>query len=339
MTSLTLTEDQQRLVSDNIGLVGVHLKRYVRAPVEPTRRCERDDLFQEGCLALARAAKEYDPRRHGAFQGYALNRIHSAVSQALYEKFTIVHVPYQVARGHRPDPRVRGLSAAQGAGADQTGGGRSSPPADRVLEDVDLSMLRARSANLPEVETLGDRMRAVIWELAELVAGELSQRGRGRGDRAQLIRAVLEERVLVPEPEQKRSLRQLAKDLDCSVSRVVACEQRVLAALRERLDGDAVFQRLQQLAAARADGLSSPLTTDDENVLADAQREQFEIGFAAGDASMQGALLIQLADRVSGGAGRLASALFAQLPPEERCERRFALWPPIGATGARRAAG
>lgn len=329
MDTIQLTREQRELVSRNVGLVGVHLRRCVRAPAGPTRRCEREDLYQEGCLALVRAATEYDPSRHGAFQGYAINRIHSAVSQAIYEKFATVHVPYQVARGHRPDPRAPGVTT-DAVGSPPRRSELRARTGDGVVSGVDLSRLAARPARTGHGETLGDRLRELIAAHGEAAATEMIGRTRGRDDRERMVRSVLHERVLVPEAEGRRPLRQFARELSCSASRIVACEQRLLALLRERLDHDAGYACLRELAADRPEGFDGLLTDRDDAELAAAELEQFDQTFAAGEADERGEMLIRLADRVSGGAGRLARVLYSRLPARERRDRRFTLWPKSG---------
>ena len=58
-TATGLTEEQRQLVTRHIGLVGVHLRTRVPTPYQPTRDREREDLFQEGCIALVKAARRY----------------------------------------------------------------------------------------------------------------------------------------------------------------------------------------------------------------------------------------------------------------------------------------
>lgn len=88
-----LTEEQRRLVADNIGLVGVHLRRFVGNLSVPRRDREREDLFQEGCLGLIQAAQRYDSERGIPFAAFALPRIHNAVSRGLARKFSTVKGP------------------------------------------------------------------------------------------------------------------------------------------------------------------------------------------------------------------------------------------------------
>ena len=85
--STTLTDEQRRLVRDNVGLVAVHLRRNVVNLLHPKWEREWDDLFQEGCLGLIRAATAYRAERGIPFAAFALPRIHNAVSRAIQSKF------------------------------------------------------------------------------------------------------------------------------------------------------------------------------------------------------------------------------------------------------------
>ena len=67
-----LTDEQRRLVRKNIGLVAVHLRRYVRNLEVPRSDREWEDLFQEGCLALIRAALTFRTERGIPFAAFAL---------------------------------------------------------------------------------------------------------------------------------------------------------------------------------------------------------------------------------------------------------------------------
>ncbi len=103
-----MTDEQRGLVADNVGLVRVHLRRYVRPFGGPQRDREWEDLFQEGCLGLIRAATTYSASRGIPFAAYALPRIHNAVSRALHERFATVKIPVKrrrraVGDRHSPD--------------------------------------------------------------------------------------------------------------------------------------------------------------------------------------------------------------------------------------------
>ncbi len=98
-----LTEQQRCLVRENIGLVAVHLRRYVRNLSVPRHDREWEDLFQEGCLGLIKAAVAFRQERGIPFAAFALPRIHNAVSRALDSKFATVYVPPQRS-ATPPDP-------------------------------------------------------------------------------------------------------------------------------------------------------------------------------------------------------------------------------------------
>lgn len=109
-----LTDEQQRLVRENIGLVSVHLRRYVGNLAFPRRDREWDDLFQEGCLGLIQAAVAFRQERGIPFAAFALARIHNAVSRALHCKFSTVHVPPQRNDARSGRPAGRGSARALG---------------------------------------------------------------------------------------------------------------------------------------------------------------------------------------------------------------------------------
>ena len=100
-----LTDQQRRIVNENIGLVAVHLRRYVTNLSQPRRDREWEDLFQEGCLGLIDAATRFRAERGIPFVAFALPRIHNAVSKALQAKFSTVRIPaMRVDRMARMDP-------------------------------------------------------------------------------------------------------------------------------------------------------------------------------------------------------------------------------------------
>lgn len=76
-----LDASRAQLVRDYLPLVRADLKR--RAGVRRAgRRCV-DDLFQEGCLGLIRAALRYDPAAGISFAAFARPRIQCAVNRAM----------------------------------------------------------------------------------------------------------------------------------------------------------------------------------------------------------------------------------------------------------------
>jgi len=223
-----LTAEQQHLVHDNLGLIAVHLRRRVPDLSQPRREREWDDLFQEGCLGLMDAARKFQAGRGVPFAAYAMLRIHAAVSRALRNRFSLVHIPPPYApraggsksakpprerreRRAQPDGSRRATPReAQVDGEDRprptthTWSGRypQSPP-DGATHDseADGSDLRERAGR----HALGSRKRhrgVVVTQIDEALEAGLTDRhrpgqGTGVGDtigarlRAKLERAVL----------------------------------------------------------------------------------------------------------------------------------------------------
>src|SRR4030042_288579 len=90
-----LTTEQKDLVYQHINLVSMHIRNNVPTPDAPRRKREYEDLFQEGCLGLIRAAIRYEKTRDGEFAAYALPRIRGTIFKAIHHKFSIIHLPFR----------------------------------------------------------------------------------------------------------------------------------------------------------------------------------------------------------------------------------------------------
>ena len=75
---------RHQLIEANLGLVGFVVNRYQGG-------IDRDDLFQEGALALAKAADRYDPHQ-GTFSTFAVATIRGAVNKALDTRAGRLHL-------------------------------------------------------------------------------------------------------------------------------------------------------------------------------------------------------------------------------------------------------
>lgn len=67
-----MTDDQRRLVEENIGLVWDSIKKYVKSAIGD------DDVYQIGCIGLIKAAKTYDASR-SLFATFAVRCIVSEI--------------------------------------------------------------------------------------------------------------------------------------------------------------------------------------------------------------------------------------------------------------------
>lgn len=67
---MKLTENQQKTVEENIGLVHFVIKK-LGFSRRKFRNLEYEDLFQSGCIGLCKAAETYDPGYGTAFSTYA----------------------------------------------------------------------------------------------------------------------------------------------------------------------------------------------------------------------------------------------------------------------------
>jgi len=208
---VVLTPEQQALAARHIGLVGVHLRTRVPTPWYPKRDREHDDLFQEGCVGLLRAAARFDPQHDGAFAAYALPRIRGAIHKALWERFSIIRVPARVADG-------RSLSA--------------------VREEQPVSLPEKLSIEAPAgapFDGKQETIRHVLgWRFERAVQralGELRRRRwRGR-DPCAIAERIAAERLLISRESERTPLRRIARAAGVSNSRAGAYERQLLEAV------------------------------------------------------------------------------------------------------------
>jgi len=321
---VNLTEAQRELVEQNLGLVNVHIRRFVAVPRSPSRQREYEDLYQEGCLGLMQAARTHDPGRHGPFAAYAMPRIHHAISMALYERFSTVRVPAKSVKRarerqracpasdrHRPEPAlVETHSLAEGS--------LELGASDQARHRPIAGAWRAGRAWRGERPTVGKRLR-IKHEAAVREGGErLSATGRGRQDRAELIRRFVEERLLIPEPDAQTPKRQLARDFDCSIGRIQSCEDALMTEIRALLTVDDEFQALLGLARQDDEGMDLII---DERCAAKLERsalDGFARRFARLPADRQAVVVRDLLRATMGSLARFARRLFGQLDVRHR---------------------
>lgn len=223
--TLPLTEAQRALVADNLGLVGWYIRQRVRGVGRPGAERDFADLFQEGCLGLARAARTYDPARGIPFAAFAAWRVRAAISRYLSRSAQML--------SHTRGRRVRRVSLKH---AEQAGCG--SPAASCEV-------------------ALGDKVHERIDAAIVRVARRMLSRSGTRDDWQRLGRVLLAERIAIPEPTARRSLRAIALGTSSSLNRVADRERRLYAEVRRLLRADGELARLRRAARARPEGFAA----------------------------------------------------------------------------------
>lgn len=218
-----LSTERAAMVWDYLPLVRAHIRRRVKCQEDVIRRCA-DDLFQEGCVGLIRAALRFDPGGGISFAAFARARIRGAVSRALRRQsdrrwMTVPEGVRVVAEGWLPDPE------------DEDADGRRS----RVdLEDRLRRTLRRAELLLADQQT---------WASAKLEqeTGPAGMKHRvveldpeqGRRLRARIVKHML--RVDDEEPE---SLREIARKVGVPFSRARRCVRDLRVATQMLLAAD-----------------------------------------------------------------------------------------------------
>ena len=302
----SLTDQQRELVRDNLGLVGVHLRRNVRGLGRGNR--EWSDLFQEGCLGLMRAATDFREGRGIPFAAFALPRIRHAVSEALRTRFGGPPAPCGADAPHEPRK------------------GRSADPEDgpwtghcRGDDDATSSAERARpDARVRESETIGQRLRDKYERAVRAAADSAAGSASRRGDRERLVRMLVEEHFLIPAEESRRALREIARRTRSSCARVLQCERRMAAAIGGALGGDPEFHELRRLARSEPTGNELPMDEELERRLAHAGACEFLKRYRRGDHEARGRMLQDVLAISAAELEHLIHQRFSSLPADSR---------------------
>lgn len=238
-----LDERQKKLVANNLGLIGVHLRSRVGKLPAPMRQKEHEDLFQEGCLALMRAAQQYRADKHGAFAAYALPRIRRAIYNALHRRFCLIQTPPETwAARHQP----------------WQGG-----PLEPVFQELTPRMQIADPSGGRRGETLRHLLRRRFEEALRRALKDMDARRWPRRHPGFVMRRVVADRLMVAREEERISLRQIARECGVANSRASAYEKLLLSALREHFLADPQAAAIMRIATAGPDGLN---TIADESV-------------------------------------------------------------------------
>ena len=295
-----LTTKQRALVEANLGLVGLHIRRNVRNTAACC--CDRDyeDLFQEGCCGLMQAARSFDPGRGIRFPAYALPRIHTAVSTALYENASLIRVPRQRHRRRAQEAREKD--------------GVRRGPKVFPLEDDPMDRRNRRAEPVRGQRTVGERLRDKYEAAVEVAACGRGWRKARRADRAELVSRLVEYRLRVPDPEDRTAIREIARATGSSFSRVLQCERRLKEGVRRALVGDLEFQRLLKLSREAKEGQDHIIDAQTAEELRQLAGEGFWRRLSTLGQQTQTRLFTRLLHEGQGGLGASVQALFALLP-------------------------
>lgn len=319
-SAAVLTDEQRRLVGDNIGLVGVHLHRSLGSLAHPKRDREWEDLFQEGCLGLMQAAATFaEKRRQGRLDGgipfaaFALPRIHNAVSRALQTKFSTVHVPLDrreagVADSHAPARRTEPTRPSVHSMSDEM---------ERRLTDR-----RRHDPGDPPGETVGDRLRAKYERAVQAAVGTVGKGPSRRGDRDKLARVIADERFLIPDEWSRTALRRIARQTNSSYARVAQCDKRLGSEIRHRLTMDPEFRELSRRAKAHRDGTDLRIDAALASRLGGVAADEFISRLHKADAGVRARCLDLLSNSCKSTLDAFLQRQFIALAPDER-ERLF----------------
>lgn len=129
-----------------------------------------EDLFQQGSIGLARAARSFDPARGAAFSTYAVFWIRAEIERQIDNVAGTVRVPVgeQHRRRQRGDPRVRPIcrylnAPCQGGDPEETWlDSLTDPDASDLDELLDRRRAASRLEELYDAAQLTPRERLVL---------------------------------------------------------------------------------------------------------------------------------------------------------------------------------
>lgn len=308
---------QRALVRDHMRLVDLHLRKRVHMPYATHRNRERDDLYQEGCLGLIRAAMSYDDRRHGAFEPYALARIRAAVHTAIHERFATVRVPVGVLT------RAKQARLAAGADADSAGPPSHHPFRRIDAEPDDLVRSGVRPVTAPPAapgpdaaahatDTIGHQLRDKHRIALDTAVRRVARRCR-RSDVATVLAVIVSERLAIPNEHERTSLRAIGRRYGVSIGRTVAWQRDLERETRRLLEADPEFQRLRHAAQEQTDGYARPLDASMRRELAVLRRTVLRQVIASHRRRARALILGRVLRCARRPLGRHALAWFARL--------------------------
>jgi len=164
-----------------------------------------------------------------------------------------------------------------------------------TIEDIGPRLRTQR--HRPETEnseTIGERLRSKYERAAQTSTRRIAGKTSTRGDRDELLRILMEERLLVPDEESRAALRSIARQTESSYARVAQCEQLLKDSIRHILSSDPEFHELRRRARSHHHGTEKPIDGDMELDLASASTTEFIRRFRRATRIEKGSLLASL---------------------------------------------
>ena len=247
-------------------------------------------------MALLRAASSYNPRKHDqSFAAYALPRIRAAIHLALHEYFLTVRVP------------VRATKLADSKGPEVNGG---CPPVTSEMSYKIAGQLTALQPILENEETLWHAVRQRYERAIRLAMADMQTRTWQGRHTMQIMERIVEERLLVPSFENQTSLRQLARDFHCYLSRVATYERLLLRAIRHHFSSDPRLPLLVQFAREDERGFAGKLNSDHRRRLLQAEVGIFQRRFSQLDRPAKAELVYAMIERSTATVSEVACNLY-----------------------------
>jgi|YNPNPStandDraft_1061719.scaffolds.fasta_scaffold49841_2 RNA polymerase primary sigma factor len=254
----------QILVEANFGLVVKWARRYAEAAdhVLPL-----DDLVQEGCLGLLKAARRFDYRRGLRFSTYAVNWIRQAILRCLAQQSRLIRLPVHIddmirrmqktvqrlARQYGREPTPAELAEALGLSVEDTERlltlARPSTSLDAPLrqdsEDTFLDLQTDELAVDPEQAVLHEELRQGVETLLAALTDREQQILRWR---------------FGLDDNQAHTLQEIAEKVGLSRERVRQIEKQALEKLRAEPSLDKLL-RLTGRAPSSSDTYTTAVAT------------------------------------------------------------------------------
>lgn len=208
---------RNKVVEAASGLIRFYARLYGGA-------CDRDDLYQTGCLALLKALDAYDPQKSASFTTYASHCIMGEIRHLVRSESSFYRPGCIKELQFRVDAAVEEYARQNGA----------PPPADwlakklNVREDSIGEVMRSGLVSFDEIDSA--KIHSLAYESFRLPIEDriaLAQAGRALND--------LQKKVLHLLFFRNLSQQQAADELGISQRKVSRIKERSLEVLREEM--------------------------------------------------------------------------------------------------------